>query len=111
MKNPSSSDPYDSRRLDRFFKALANNTRRQILRLLDEGERTVGEIVADFPLSQPTISRHLSILRHAQLVDDRRKGQQVRYRLRRRELARRAQQFFDAFTKERVELGRRAERR
>lgn len=107
MKKTSSFDRDRARRLDRFFKALSNETRRQILRLLDEGDRTVSEIVADFPLSQPTISRHLSILRQAELVDDRRRGQQVRYRLRRRELVRRADQFFNAFTGARAALGRR----
>jgi DNA-binding transcriptional ArsR family regulator len=67
--------------MDRFFKALSDPTRRQILQLLEDGELSVGEVVERFDLSQPTISRHLSVLRQAELVDDRRSGQHVFYRL------------------------------
>lgn len=109
MKKQPPFDRQEARQLDRFFKALSNKTRRQILRLLYEGDRSVGEIVADFPLSQPTISRHLSILRQAELVDDRRRGQEVHYRLRRSEVVRRADQFFGGFAKRRGPAGRRGE--
>ena len=51
-------------------KALSDGTRQEILRLLEGQQRTVGEIVGNFNLSQPTISRHLSVLKEADLVLD-----------------------------------------
>lgn len=68
--------------LTAIFKALADETRRQILLLLDERDRNVGELVEQFKISQPSISRHLAILRRARLVSGRRSGQRVFYRLR-----------------------------
>lgn len=69
------------RRMTKFFKALSDQTRQEILQLLENRERTVGEIVNCFDLSQPTISRHLAVLKEAELVSDRRNGQNVFYRL------------------------------
>lgn len=69
------------RRMVKFFKALSDSTRQNILRLLDDKERTVSEIVSNFNLSQPTISRHLAVLKEAELVMDRRQGQNVFYSL------------------------------
>lgn len=85
------------RELDKFFKALSDETRRSILRLLQRRELSVGEIVANFRLSQPTISRHLSVLKEARLVTDRRSGQHVMYRLSADSLARSAGKFFAHF--------------
>jgi DNA-binding transcriptional ArsR family regulator len=62
-----------------FCKGLADETRQRILQLLLEGERTVGEIVAAFDVSQPTISHHLNVLKQLHLVRSRREGQQVYY--------------------------------
>jgi DNA-binding transcriptional ArsR family regulator len=56
------------------FKAIADPTRRDILRLLRERGRTVGEIAANFRTSRPGISRHLRVLRNAGLVVSRRQG-------------------------------------
>ena len=70
-----------ARELNKFFRALSDETRRNILRVLAQGEYSVGEIVGYFDLSQPTISRHLSVLREADLVIDQRRGQNVIYRL------------------------------
>lgn len=67
--------------MDKFFKAISDKTRRSILLLLETRELNVSEIVAQFHLSQPTISRHLAVLRGANLVTDRRQGQHVIYRL------------------------------
>ncbi len=64
-----------------IFKALADPTRRQILEDLRAGELTVGEICEGFDISGPAISRHLSVLKSAGLVHDRRDGSHVRYRL------------------------------
>ncbi len=63
------------------FKALADPTRRQILEDLKPGELTAGEIVSRFRISAPSISRHLSILRNAGLVEERKDGNRVFYRL------------------------------
>jgi ArsR family transcriptional regulator, arsenate/arsenite/antimonite-responsive transcriptional repressor len=66
---------------DSAFKALSDATRREILRLLSKREMAVGEIVDNFSVSQPTISRHLAVLRNAGLVTARREGQNVVYGL------------------------------
>jgi DNA-binding transcriptional ArsR family regulator len=63
------------------FRALADHTRREILRLLRGGPRTSGEIAARFDSSWPTISRHLAVLRDAGLVVAERKGQEIYYEL------------------------------
>lgn len=66
---------------DSAFKALSDVTRREILRLLGRKEMSVGEIVDRFAMSQPSISRHLAVLRGAGLVTARREGQNVVYGL------------------------------
>lgn len=65
----------------RAFRALADDTRREILRLLRDGPLTSGEIAARFDSSWPTISRHLAVLRDAGLVVTERRGQEIRYEL------------------------------
>ncbi len=56
-------------RLAECFKAIANETRQGILALLKNGEMSVGELTEFFRLPQPTISYHLTVLRHANLVN------------------------------------------
>jgi len=63
------------------FKALADPTRRAILKLLREGPLTSGEIAERFDSAWPTVSRHLGVLRAARLVVSERRGQQVVYEL------------------------------
>jgi len=63
------------------FKALSDNTRRQILRYLREGDMSAGEIAEKFNMSKPSISHHLTILKQADLVSDRRQGQNIIYSL------------------------------
>lgn len=63
------------------FRALADTTRRQILQDLRKGELSAGEIAARFPISGPSVSRHLSILKAAGLVRERRDGNRIRYSL------------------------------
>jgi len=65
----------------RTFRALADPTRRQILQDLKGGELPAGEIAARFSISGPSISRHLSILKGADLVTERRAGNRIFYRL------------------------------
>jgi DNA-binding transcriptional ArsR family regulator len=67
--------------MNESFKALADPTRRQIIRLLREKDRTAGEIADYFQMSKPSISHHLSALKHAGLVQDERKGQFIVYSL------------------------------
>ena len=66
---------------NRLFRALADETRREILQLLHSGPRTSGEIAARFDSSWPTISRHLFVLRDADLVVTSRHGQEIEYEL------------------------------
>lgn len=69
------------------YAALAEPHRRQILDLLREGERSVGELVGRLKLSQPGVSKHLRILRQAGLVDVRPDGRTRWYGLRATPLA------------------------
>jgi DNA-binding transcriptional ArsR family regulator len=59
---------------DAVFRAIADPTRREILRLLRGGRQTVGELAGNFRTSRPAISRHLRLLRSAGLVTTRRDG-------------------------------------
>ncbi len=62
-----------------FFKALNDKTRRQILESLKEKDLTAGEIAEKFHISKPSISHHLDLLRHADLVTSVKEGQFVYY--------------------------------
>jgi DNA-binding transcriptional ArsR family regulator len=64
------------------FEVLAEESRRQILDLLMEQERPVGELVALLPLSQPAVSKHLKVLRQAGLVEVRTDAQRRIYSVR-----------------------------
>ena len=63
------------------FKALADPTRREVLRLLAHGERTAGELAGRFDVTKPSMSHHFATLKQADLVGSRREGQQVFYYL------------------------------
>lgn len=63
------------------FQALSDGTRRQILRYLKEQDLTAGEIADKFNISKPSISHHLNILKQADLISDRRSGQNIVYSL------------------------------
>jgi ArsR family transcriptional regulator len=63
------------------FRALGDQTRREILRMLRTGPRTSGELASRFRSSWPTVSRHLAVLREAGLVLTERKGQEIFYEL------------------------------
>ncbi len=64
------------------FETLAEPHRRQILDLLADAERPVGELVEHLPLTQPAVSKHLRILREAGLVEVRGEAQRRLYRVR-----------------------------
>ncbi len=63
------------------FRALSDPTRREILELLRNGPRTSGEIAEKFTTSWATVSRHLSVLKDAELILAERDGQHVVYEL------------------------------
>lgn len=71
----------------RIFRALADPTRRQILQELKDGELAAGTISGRFDISGPAISRHLSILKAADLVSERRDGNRIYYKLEPAQLA------------------------
>jgi ArsR family transcriptional regulator, repressor of sdpIR and other operons len=63
------------------FRALADPTRREILRLLAPGEKTAGELAEQFDMTKPSVSHHFAVLKDADLVRTRREGQQIWYSL------------------------------
>ncbi len=67
--------------VDSVFKALADPTRRELLRLLNEGEQTAGQLAERFDNSAPSMSHHFSVLKQADLISARRNGQQIYYSL------------------------------
>lgn len=65
--------------INKVFKALGDPTRREILKLLNKGSMNAGEIAAQFNMSKPSISKHLDILRDAELIVSEKKGQFIIY--------------------------------
>ena len=93
------------------FKALADPTRRQILQDLRSGELTAGEIASRFTISGPSISRHLSVLRGAGLVTERRDANRIYYALVEDRLANCVGGFLSVVCPEQVVLRKRRSRR
>ncbi len=96
-ENAAREKDESNRRSSKVFKALSDGTRRQILILLEDRHRNVGEIVGQFDLKQPTISRHLSVLKEADLIRDDREGQRVVYSINGDALIQSMMQFFGRF--------------
>ena len=67
--------------LQQTLKALADPTRREILNLLKSGTKSAGEISDHFNITAAAISRHLSVLKEADLIDDSREGKYIFYTL------------------------------
>ncbi len=67
--------------LQNTLKALSDPTRREILNLLKKGRLSAGEIVERFPVTGASISRHLSVLKDADLIRDKREGKFIYYEL------------------------------
>ena len=67
--------------LQQTLKALADPTRREILNLLKSGKKSAGEISDRFAITAAAISRHLSILKEADLIEDTRDGKYIFYEL------------------------------
>ena len=67
--------------LQKTIKALSDPIRREILELLRAGRLPAGEIAEKFPVSSAAISKHLAILREADLIRDAREGKYIYYEL------------------------------
>lgn len=63
------------------FKALSDSTRREILDLLKKGSMSAGEICSHFDMTGATVSHHLNILKHANLITDQKQGKYIYYEL------------------------------
>jgi DNA-binding transcriptional ArsR family regulator len=93
------------------LKAIAEPRRRQILALVRDGELSAGEIAAQFDVTRPAISQHLTVLKEAGLVSERRNGTRRLYQARPEGLAE-LKTFLDGFWDERLDaLRREAERK
>ena len=67
--------------IQQTLKALADPTRREILNLLKSGTKSAGEISDHFDITAAAISRHLSVLKEADLIEDNREGKYIYYTL------------------------------
>src|SRR5437868_7406179 len=96
--------------MEAALKAIAGPRRRQILTLVRDGELSAGEIASHFDVTRPAVSQHLSVLKEAGLVSERRNGTKRLYRARPEGLAE-LKEFLEEFWDERLEaLKREAER-
>lgn len=68
-------------RTEAVYKALADPTRRQILRLLKRGSLSAGDLAGHFPMTKGSLSHHFNVLKAAELVRFERRGQQIVYSL------------------------------
>src|SRR6478672_2382830 len=97
--------------MEAALKAIAGPRRRQILTLVRDGELSAGEIAGHFDITRPAVSQHLSVLKEAGLVSERRNGTRRLYQARPEGLAE-LKTFLDGFWDERLDaLRREAERK
>lgn len=82
MEKTQKRAPAQFREQAKVMKALAHPTRMFIVDELSRGERCVCELTAMIGAEMPTVSRHLSLLKSAGLVDDEKRGSKIFYRLR-----------------------------
>ena len=96
--------------MEAALKAIAEPRRRQILQLVRSEELSAGEIASHFEVTRPAISQHLTVLKEAGLVDERRNGTRRLYRARPTGLTE-LREFLESFWGERLEaLQEQAER-
>jgi DNA-binding transcriptional ArsR family regulator len=88
--------------MEAAIRAIAEPRRRRILQLVQDGELTAGEIAAHFEVTRPAISQHLTVLKRAGLVVERRDGTRRLYRTRPEGLAG-LREFLDGFWAEGLE--------
>ena len=86
-----------------LWEAIGDPHRRQLVQLLADGEKTVTELTAHFPVSRSAISQHLLLLVEAGLITARKEGRNRYYRLRNGGVAR-LQKMFDAFWSNELDL-------
>ena len=84
------------------MRALAEPRRRRILELVRDGELTAGEIASTFDVSRPAVSQHVSVLKQAGLLAERREGTRRLYRARAEGLTD-VREFIDTFWDKRLE--------
>ena len=95
--------------MEAALKAIAAPRRRQILSLVRDGELSAGEIATHFDVTRPAVSQHLTVLKEAGLVDERRNGTRRLYRARPQGLEP-IREFLEQFWDERLDaLKREAE--
>jgi len=87
--------------MDAVTRAIAAPRRREILTLVRDGELSAGEIAANFDVTRPAVSQHLTVLKEAGLLVERREGTRRLYRTRPEGLAE-LREFLDAFWSERL---------
>jgi DNA-binding transcriptional ArsR family regulator len=68
--------------MEEAIRAIAEPNRRRILRLVADGELSAGEIASSFEITRPAVSQHLTVLREAGLVSERREGTRRLYSVR-----------------------------
>ncbi len=96
--------------MEAAMRAIAEPRRRAILRLVRDEERTAGDIASHFDVTRPAVSQHLSVLKEAGLVSERRNGTKRLYRARPEGLVE-LRAFLDELWGDRLEaLKREAER-
>lgn len=83
----------------KVFKALSDETRREILKLLNEKDMNAGEIASHFNMSKPAISKHLDILKEAELISSEKRGQFLIYSINLSVLQEVLGNFLDIFKK------------
>ncbi|MBA2752085.1 MAG: winged helix-turn-helix transcriptional regulator [Actinobacteria bacterium] len=93
------------------FRALADPTRRQILEDLRDGELAAGAIAVRFPISGPSVSRHLTVLKGAGLIRERREANRIYYSLVEERLAACVGSFLSVVCPEQIVLRRRRQSR
>ena len=97
-----STDLLDDVAVDAAARAIAEPRRRQILALVREEERSAGEIAAEFEVSRPAISQHLTVLKEAGLLTERRQGTSRLYQARPEGMAG-LRDFMEGFWRDRLE--------
>lgn len=85
--------------MSKVFKALSDETRREILKLLQKQDLTAGQIAENFNMSKPAISKHLDILKESELVSSEKKGQFIIYSINLSVLQETLSIFLDFFKK------------
>ena len=85
--------------MNKVFKALSDETRREILKILSKGDMSMGDIANNFNMSKPAISKHLDILKNAKLITAEKKGQFIIYSINTSVIQQVLGGFLDIFSK------------